>query len=47
MKSQFLEVGTVFKNFKLIMLFIAGVLLIIAILLIYNTIRLAVFSKDL
>lgn len=44
-ESQFLEIGTVFKNFELIMLFIAGVLLIIAILLIYNTIRLAVFSK--
>ena len=46
-EAQFLEVGTVFKNFKLIMLFIAGVLLIIAVLLIYNTIRLAVFSKRL
>jgi cell division transport system permease protein len=44
-ESQFLEIGSVFKNFELIMLFIAGVLLIIAILLIYNTIRLAVFSK--
>ena len=44
-ESQFLEIGTVFKNFELIMLFVAGVLLIIAILLIYNTIRLAVFSK--
>ena len=44
-ESQFLEIGTVFKNFELIMLFIAGVLFIIAILLIYNTIRLAVFSK--
>ena len=44
-ESQFLEIGTVFKNFELIMLFIAGVLLMIAILLIYNTIRLAVFSK--
>ena len=44
-ESQFLEIGTVFKNFELIMLFISGVLLIIAILLIYNTIRLAVFSK--
>lgn len=44
-ESQFLEIGTVFKNFELIMLFIAGILLIIAILLIYNTIRLAVFSK--
>ena len=44
-ESQFLEIGTVFKNFELIMLFIAVVLLIIAILLIYNTIRLAVFSK--
>ncbi len=44
-ESQFLEIGTVFKNFELIMLFIAGILLVIAILLIYNTIRLAVFSK--
>ena len=44
-KAQFLEIGTVFKNFEFIMLFIAAVLLIIAILLIYNTIRLAVFSK--
>lgn len=44
-ESQFLEIGTVFKNFEFIMLFIAAVLLVIAILLIYNTIRLAVFSK--
>ena len=44
-EAQFLEIGTVFKNFEFIMLFIASVLLIIAILLIYNTIRLAVFSK--
>ena len=44
-ESQFLEIGNVFKNFELIMIFIAGVLLVIAILLIYNTIRLAVFSK--
>ena len=44
-EAQFLEIGTVFKNFEFIMLFIAAVLLIIAILLIYNTIRLAVFSK--
>ena len=43
--SQFLEIGNVFKNFELIMIFVASVLLIIAILLIYNTIRLAVFSK--
>ena len=40
-ESQFLEIGNVFKNFELIMIFIAGVLLVIAILLIYNTIRLA------
>ena len=46
-KAQFLEIGTVFKNFEIIMLFIAGILLTIAILLIYNTIRLAVFSKRL
>ena len=44
-ESQFLEIGNLFKNFELIMIFIASVLLIIAILLIYNTIRLAVFSK--
>jgi len=44
-ESQFLEIGNVFKNFRLIMIFIATVLLIIAVLLIYNTIRLAVFSK--
>jgi cell division transport system permease protein len=44
-KAQFLEIGTVFKNFELIMLFVAITLLLIAILLIYNTIRLAVFSK--
>ena len=44
-ESQFLEIGNVFKNFELIMIFIASVLLIIAVLLIYNTIRLAVFSK--
>ena len=44
-EAQFLEIGTVFKNIEFIMLFIAAVVLIIAILLIYNTIRLAVFSK--
>ena len=44
-EAQFLEIGTVFKNFELIMLFVAVTLLIISILLIYNTIRLAVFSK--
>ena len=44
-ESQFLEIGNVFKNFELIMIFVASVLLVIAILLIYNTIRLAVFSK--
>lgn len=44
-ESQFLEIGNVFKNFRLIMIFIATALLIIAVLLIYNTIRLAVFSK--
>ena len=44
-EAQFLEIGTVFKNFELIMLFVAISLLIISILLIYNTIRLAVFSK--
>jgi cell division transport system permease protein len=46
-EAQFLEIGTVFKNFEIIMLFISGILLTIAILLIYNTIRLAVFSKRL
>ena len=44
-EAQFLEIGKVFKNFEIIMLFLAGTLLLIAILLIYNTIRLAVFSK--
>lgn len=44
-EAQFLEIGTVFKNFELIMLFVAVTLLIISVLLIYNTIRLAVFSK--
>jgi cell division transport system permease protein len=44
-EAQFLEIGSVFKNFELIMLFVAITLLVIAILLIYNTIRLAVFSK--
>lgn len=44
-QAQFLEIGSVFKNFELIMLFVATTLLVIAILLIYNTIRLAVFSK--
>ena len=44
-EAQFLEIGTVFKNFQMITLFVAITLLIIAILLIYNTIRLAVFSK--
>ncbi len=44
-EAQFLEIGNVFKNFELIMLFVATILLIISILLIYNTIRLAVFSK--
>ena len=44
-EAQFLEIGNVFKNFELIMLFLSGTLLFVAILLIYNTIRLAVFSK--
>ena len=44
-EAQFLEIGTVFKNFEFIMLFVSITLLVIAILLIYNTIRLAVFSK--
>ena len=44
-EAQFLEIGSVFKNFETILLVVAIILLIIAILLIYNTIRLAVFSK--
>tara|TARA_Y100000589_G_scaffold332206_1_gene390242 strand:- start:3176 stop:4075 length:900 start_codon:yes stop_codon:yes gene_type:complete len=44
-EAQFLEVGAVFKNFETILLIVAIILLAIAILLIYNTIRLAVFSK--
>ena len=44
-EAQFLEIGNVFKNFELIMLFLSGTLLLVATLLIYNTIRLAVFSK--
>jgi len=44
-EAQFLEIGSVFKNFESILLVVAIILLVIAILLIYNTIRLAVFSK--
>ena len=44
-EAQFLEIGSVFKNFETILLVVAIILLVIAILLIYNTIRLAVFSK--
>lgn len=44
-EAQFLEVGTVFKNFELILLIIAGILLLISIILINITIRLAVYSK--
>jgi cell division transport system permease protein len=44
-EAQFLEIGSVFKNFETILLIVAIILLVIAILLIYNTIRLAVFSK--
>ena len=44
-EAQFLEVGTVFKNFELILLIIAGILLFISIILINITIRLAVYSK--
>ena len=35
-EAQFLEIGKVFKNFEIIMLFLAGTLLLIAILLIYT-----------
>ena len=44
-KSQFLEIGAVFKNFELILLIIAGILLLISIILINITIRLAIYSK--
>ncbi len=44
-EAQFLEIGSVFKNFESILLVVAIILLVIAVLLIYNTIRLAVFSK--
>tara|TARA_B110000014_G_C20071624_1_gene558935 strand:- start:352 stop:1251 length:900 start_codon:yes stop_codon:yes gene_type:complete len=44
-EAQFLEVGSVFKNFEMILLVIAGILLIISIILINITIRLAVYSK--
>ena len=44
-EAQFLEVGTVFKNFELILLIIAGILLFISVILISITIRLAVYSK--
>ncbi len=44
-EAQFLEVGSVFKNFELILLIIAGILLIISVILINITIRLAVYSK--
>ena len=44
-EAQFLEVGTVFKNFELILLIVAGILLFISIILINITIRLAVYSK--
>jgi cell division transport system permease protein len=44
-EAQFLEVGTVFKNFELILLIIAGILLFISVILINITIRLAVYSK--
>lgn len=44
-EAQFLEVGTVFKNFEMILLIIAGILLFISVILINITIRLAVYSK--
>jgi cell division transport system permease protein len=44
-KKQFAEVSSNFSNLKFPILIIAGMLLVISIILIYNTIRLAVFSK--
>ena len=44
-EAQFLEIGTVFKNFEYILLTIAGILLLISIILININIRLAVYSK--
>ncbi|MBG14747.1 MAG: hypothetical protein CL853_00165 [Crocinitomicaceae bacterium] len=44
-EAQFLEIGTVFKNFELILLIIAAILLFISVILINITIRLAVYSK--
>ncbi len=44
-ETQFLEIGEVFKNFEFILFLIASILLIISIILINITIRLAVYSQ--
>jgi cell division transport system permease protein len=44
-KKQFAEISDTFKSLRIIVLVVAGVLLFICVALIYNTIRLAVFSK--
>jgi cell division transport system permease protein len=44
-KKQFAEISDTFKSLRIIVLVVAFVLLFICIALIYNTIRLAVFSK--
>jgi cell division transport system permease protein len=44
-KKQFSEISDTFKSLRIIVLVVAFVLLFICIALIYNTIRLAVFSK--
>ena len=44
-QAHFLEIGKSFKKLELFLLIIASILLLISILLINNTIRLAIFSK--
>lgn len=44
-EAQFLEIGSIFKNFELILILIAATLLIISVILINITIRLAVYSE--
>ena len=44
-EAQFLEIGSIFKNFELILILIAATLLIISVILINITIRLAVHSE--
>ncbi len=44
-EAHFLEIGKSFKRLELFLLFAALILLVIAVLLINNTIRLAIFSK--